>query len=338
MDEREFSRLVEKYQRGLLKGEEKELMDAWFDAIAKEESPAWTENDKLNLKNKILSKILEKETLPVGAQKSLSFGEGFRPASRSFSAGWVRPLLKIAATILLISLIGYGAFLYYKNPSPEKQPLSGIRTGNEPRKIMLSDGSLIWLKENSTLSWTKEFSNTNRLLSLDGEALFEITKDPNNPFRIMSGELTTTVLGTSFNIKTTLEQVEVFVLTGKVSVTTEADPEGIILLPNEKVVYHNAHKELSKVEVPSEEKLAVIQGTQFSMEFKDTSIGEIAKRIEGKFNVRVTLADQKISNCIITADFTDQPLNKTLDMISQALGLQYEIKGNTITITGPGCD
>jgi len=176
-------------------------------------------------------------------------------------------------------------------------------------------------------------------VTLLGEALFEVTKDPSHPFVIQCGELTTTVLGTSFNIKSREKNIEVVVLTGKVSLTSASDKEGIVVLPNEKAVYNGLNKQLVKVEtVKKAEKIAAVASTEYRMDFDDTRMGEIIRRIEGKFNVTVTMSDPKLGNCMITADFTDQSLDMTFNMISQALGFEYEINGNQISLRGTGCE
>jgi ferric-dicitrate binding protein FerR (iron transport regulator) len=155
---------------------------------------------------------------------------------------------------------------------------------------------------------------------------------------IQCGELTTTVLGTSFNIKSTAKNIEVVVLTGKVALTSANDKKGVILLPNEKAVYNGDQGLLEKRESEVEEKVAAVKDTQYPMDFEDTRMEEIIRRIEGKFNVKVRITDSNVANCMITADFTDQSLEGTVNMISQALGFSYEVNGREVMVKGGGCE
>jgi ferric-dicitrate binding protein FerR (iron transport regulator) len=145
-------------------------------------------------------------------------------------------------------------------------------------------------------------------------------------------------LGTSFNIKSNENDVEVFVLTGKVALSSKGYSQDLIVLPNEKAVYHTAGNQLAKVIAEESERAAKIAGTQYSMRFHATRLQEIIRRIEGKFDVQVFLSDEKLNNCTITADFTDQSLDRTLSMISQTLEIQYELNDDQVRLKGTGCD
>jgi ferric-dicitrate binding protein FerR (iron transport regulator) len=166
-----------------------------------------------------------------------------------------------------------------------------------------------------------------------------VAKDSLSPFVIQCGELFTTVLGTSFNIKSTEENIEVVVLTGKVALTSQNDKKGVIVLPNEKAMYLVGSRQIAKAEkeVEKEEARAAISGTEYKMDFKDTRMKEVIKRIEGKFNVVVQTDDPKLLNCMITADFSGQSLERTLDMMAIVLAFDYEIKDGTVVLTGAGC-
>ena len=336
MDELEFKRLIEKYQQGELSGEEKKLMDEWFDAIGRDNAQNtadtnWTNDDKLNLKKKILAQIKVEEQRPAVAE-DLHF-------LRRITIGpkvWYRAAASVLLAALSFTLWQYSgtklSFLF------SREKVTAVATKGHIKKVNLSDGSIVWLKGNSTLTYHEEFKENERYVTLQGEALFEVEKDPAHPFVIQCGDLTTTVLGTSFNIKSNEKNIEVVVFTGKVSLTSLHNKLGIIVLPNEKVIYNGEHKHLAKAEVVMEEKNATIAGTEYSMDFNDTRMSEIIRRIEGKFNVKVTLSDPMLGNCVITADFTDQSLGRTLNLISQAIGFEYETDGKVILLRGTGCE
>src|SRR5690606_4202974 len=127
----------------------------------------------------------------------------------------------------------------------------------------LSDGSFVWLKGNSRLSFPSQFEGLERRVKLEGEALFEISKVSSKPnifqallgekpqrksFIVESGEIRTKVLGTSFNIKIDSLSTDVFVLTGKVAVHTDNTENIVEVRPKEKVVFDHQAKKLSKKE------------------------------------------------------------------------------------------
>ena len=109
-------------------------------------------------------------------------------------------------------------------------------------------------------------------------------------------------------------------------------------MPNEKVLFDNANQQLAKVKLTEEEPDNVVSKTEYSMDFRDTRMEDVIRRIEGKFEVAVSLDDKRISNCMITVNLTDQSLDRTLETASQILGFTYKIEKNTVTIRGSGCD
>lgn len=84
----------------------------------------------------------------------------------------------------------------------------------------LPDGTRIWLSGGSTLSYPAAFSASDRRVRLEGEAFFDVTKDPEHPFVVRTQYLTARVLGTQFSIQGTSEATSrVTLYTGRVLVT-----------------------------------------------------------------------------------------------------------------------
>jgi transmembrane sensor len=252
--------------------------------------------------------------------------------------------LRIAASILLVAVFSYLFVQYFGGTVPGESTRTArlenylVSTSDEVTKVLLPDGSIVWLKRNSTLSYPPGFSGDQRQVTLDGEALFEVARDEAHPFVIACGDITTTVLGTSFNIRSGKDNIEVLVLTGKVAVHSTHEKNPVVVLPNEKIVYNAAVNNLTKATAGATEKESTITGTGYNMNFEDTAMDEVVRRIEEKFQVRVTLGNSSLGRCIITADFTGQSLNKTLDLITQALGFHYTIDEKNVIITGDGCE
>jgi len=316
MTESEFKELLSRYEKGQCSTAEKRLIDDWFDSPNyKENTPFSDDYEKLRIKNSLRESVYR--TAGIGVRKRF----------------FIPSVIKVAASILLIAVLGYGAFKYYEYTEIKKYAITEINSGREIRKVILADGSIIWLKPDSKLKYPKNFKKRGeRIVNLTGKALFEIEKDPSRPFVVHSGELTTTVLGTSFNIDASGENIEVVVLTGKVSVTSVNNKKGLVLMPEEKALYNISSKELAMENkaVIEPVKLEIIKGTEYNMKFNDTSMDEIINRIEGKFDVDIKLEDEALSECILTADFTSQSLIKTLDIISKVLSVEYKIDNNRV--------
>jgi transmembrane sensor len=321
MNEKEFLDLIERYQVGKATADEVALLENLIESRAQGDL-----YNKLTLQQQYETREKVKQLLDE------KIGRREKRETKMIPFRW----MSAAAAMIVLTAASYIIWQYTAR-SVGIQMLQATSSG-AVSKVLLPDGSIVWLKGKSTLTYPKKFLNNKRNVILIGEALFEVEKDPTHPFSIQCGELTTTVLGTSFNIKSIEKNIEVLVLTGKVSLTSSTDKEGVVVLPNEKVVYTGLKAQLAKIETAKEEKMATLEGTEYSMRFEDTRMSEIIRRIEGKFNVVVTTSDQRLGNCMITADFTDQSLNRTFNMISQTLGFTYKMEEGKISLDGVGCN
>lgn len=214
-----------------------------------------------------------------------------------------------------------------------------VGEGEPIRKIKLADGSLVWLKANSTLTYPREFKGKTREIDLKGEALFEVSKNPAQPFIVHSNSMDVKVLGTSFNIKDNKASdiVEIAVLTGKVWVkpTMENSNNNFELLPTERLTINNQNKSVSKGNVTSVDRY--LQGTEYDMHFFNTPIDSIARRIEAKFDVTVLMGEKPNIDCRLNGDFTDQSLSHTLILFCQSLNAAYAIANDTVRISNIKC-
>jgi transmembrane sensor len=322
MSEKEFLNLIDRYKTEQVTADEIALVESLIEI-----------QNQPDLLYSALSKEQRNESMRKVKQILDAKMKGLEPKPIQVS---LIQMMRVAAAILFFAASGYCIWQFTSYPQ-EIQMVHASASG-KIKKVLLPDGSIVWLKGNSELTYPQKFTSSTRNVELSGEALFEVQKDANHPFIIQCGELITTVLGTSFNIRSFEESIEVMVLTGKVSLTSETDKEGVVVLPSEKVIYKGFKVKPVRILTERNEKNATVEGTEYSMLFEDTHMSEIIQRIEGKFNVEVSLQDPRLRNCLITADFTDQSLDKTFNMISQALGITHNINGNKVILYGKGCN
>lgn len=104
---------------------------------------------------------------------------------------------------------------------------SGILTLKTPKSgqysIQLSDGTIVWMNAGSTLTYPRIFDNNKREVTLEGEAFFEVSRDPEKPFIIKTDKQSIKVLGTSFNVDNykNRSQVRTTILSGEVKISTD---------------------------------------------------------------------------------------------------------------------
>jgi transmembrane sensor len=220
-----------------------------------------------------------------------------------------------------------------------------FNTGTQPLLITLEDKSTILLQPNAMVNYPLHFRTSTREVILKGEAFFQVAKDPSRPFYVYSNGCTTKVLGTSFNVKVDdiKKQVIVDVRSGRVSVfkgtaVPDMDPEktGLVLLPNQQVIYDENAESLTRklVEVPHRVPDAAVQK---NIHFDERSVTEILKTIEQLYGINILFSEDQLSNCFITTTLTDEPLYDQLTVICKTIGANYKEVDAHILIEAPGC-
>jgi hypothetical protein len=262
-----------------------------------------------------------------------------------------------ASVILFIGLGCWGWIAYSRQQTDnvyetfvtdkKSKLIEVINKGVEPQIILLNDGSKVTLKEGSRMSYEASFSGNNRIVYLTGEAFFEVVRNPQKPFLVYANELVTKVLGTSFSVKANKfdKQVVVEVKTGKVSVSAQkgfdekADKfKGLILTPNQKVVYDREVEQLTKSLVA--EPILVLQEKEVQMmdfNFDDTPANEVFEVLENAYGIHIIYDADLLKNCPVTAPLSDQNLYNKLKIICKAIEAQYELIDGQIIIQSKGC-
>lgn len=249
-----------------------------------------------------------------------------------------RIFLSIAAGISLIFILG---FLIYSNksvfePTNEETIFKIVSTvSGERKKGFLPDGSLVFLKENSKIQYQEDFS-ANRTVLIEGEVFFQVKKINNNPFKVKSRKLETTVLGTEFLVSDKREGTElVFVKSGKVKVTQISDPKNkIVISKNQAVSVQVSTHEFELNDITNNEKyLSWMDGT---LVIESANATKIAEEISNWFGVEV-INKASNSDCLISGAYQRMNLEEILEMINYSVNLNYNYENGKLTIYDLTC-
>lgn len=209
-----------------------------------------------------------------------------------------------------------------------------ISTQNQVVVNTLSDGSQVSLNQYASVEVKAEFDKKERRLKLEGDAFFEVERDPEKPFIVDVNEVEVKVLGTSFYVdsRPELPNIEVIVESGTVEVS--AQQQRIILNAGETGVYEKSTRVLTKQSNEDENFLA--WKTDILL-FDNENLDIVIHALNRKFHSKIELDVEDSSNCFIDATFEQNNLDSILKVIEKTHGITAVRQGDRIILTGDSC-
>jgi ferric-dicitrate binding protein FerR (iron transport regulator) len=321
MTKEDFIRLVDRYLAGQATMEETRLVEAFFESQEKTRS---------------LPDVSVSESLWQGISIAVQKEEA---ATVGSAHGW-RGYAIIACSLIAIALFGY--FGYHEYVRNTRELITKTAPYGEKSIITLTDGSKVFLNSGSSISFPRVFDKSAREITLDGEAFFEVTRNPQQPFIVKAGNLVTRVLGTSFNIQAfDPKDISVSVATGRVQVTQDLNdsasksgsPRTIYLDPSQQVSYQNHQFTVSNVEIDK-----IVSWKNNTLRFDETPLSTVGAILTRWYDVEISFDNNDIVNCRINGQFKGQRLEEVLRSIRYMYNIEYEIVNpNKIVLHGKGC-
>lgn len=244
-----------------------------------------------------------------------------------------KPLQKLksvyskVAAILFIPLLLTGILVseykeYNLKTEPDNRVNSTIYAPLGSRvSFNLPDGTTGMLNNGSYLSYSLPFNN-DRTVSFDGEAWFNVKSDEDHPFRIMTGDLSVRVLGTSFNIcaYSSEKYIEIVLDKGKMELLNNLNNEIVTMSPAERLFYQDG---IIKKSVTDPKKYYA--WTEGKLVFKGDPMKEVARRIERWYNVKIEIIDPGLLDYSLWGTFEDDKLEDVMKFISMTSPIRYRI-------------
>lgn len=264
---------------------------------------------------------------------------------KSGREGRYQNLFKIAASVVLC--IGIGLW-FFQRQNDTGEMLVQRNDTDAAITLFLSDSSMVILEKGSTLTYPGNFQSDTREVYLEGQAFFEVSKNPKRPFLVFANETVTKVLGTSFTVKAFKEDksVLVSVKSGQVSVySVNPDERGetvlaakaVTLLPDEQVVFDRMDFELKKERTVKNASHADRPENE-SRIYEDTPVTEILHALEIEYGIDIIFDEKKLSDCLLNTQFDEEFLKEKLHAICKAIGASYEITDGQVKLLSNGCN
>jgi ferric-dicitrate binding protein FerR (iron transport regulator) len=280
--------LIEKMEKGSITSTERQLLFDWYDQLNSKDPDIWEfEGQQAEIRQEMLS--------------------GIETGIRRKRVALLYKVVRWSAAAVFLGL--FSLWIFQHNILSEKnrhnknnEPAFFVfaNDGANPKKIILSDSSIVWLNSGSHLRIDAGFGKENRLVQADGEILLNIYPDKTRPFRIVTRNVTTTVLGTLFNIEayTNERELKISLLKGRVLVADSM--AGVRTLePGQTAV----SKGSGRLYLTTHDNSNAGNWIHGALVFNDALLTDALHRMERKYSIRFDydpglFSDQRITTIV----------------------------------------
>jgi len=249
-----------------------------------------------------------------------------------------------------------GSGLKYQSTGSNGQLAMTFNTLTTPRggeyKLILPDGSKVWLNAASSLRYPTTFTGNTREVELEGEGYFEVAKNAAKPFHVKTSGQDVEVLGTHFNVNAYKDEetVKTTLLEGKVRVGSrqwavgsgekakdkgqraESEEQSVVLKPGEQASVSQSTQKFQPIPVQTVQTDEVVAWTTGRFIFREQRIESIMKQISRWYNVDVTFAGKPTQEGFTATIPRNVPVSKVLRYLELTTLVHFKIDGNKITV------
>ncbi|MBC9915359.1 FecR family protein [Chitinophaga varians] len=183
-------------------------------------------------------------------------------------------------------------------------------------RVILPDGTVVWLNTASALRYPTAFSGTDRTVELQGEAYFEVATNATQPFRVKTAAQEIHVLGTSFNINAYTNEANTVttLVSGRVKVNTPGKDASVMLEPGQQAIAaHNGSQPLTVARTFAPDVIAWKNGLFL---FDNADLETVMRCLERWYDVEVKY-EAKPDIHYTGQIARNQPLSKVVRMLEQ---------------------
>jgi transmembrane sensor len=247
-------------------------------------------------------------------QNRVQNGSFAKPKARVWSLN--SPLMRAAIIAGLIIGIAVITLVLFQNNPGNLIAVITVQANDTVKANSLPDGSVVTLNKHSQVSYPEKFSNDKRVLQLNGEAFFKVQPDKKKPFEVHTNNVTITVLGTSFNVRSRGDTTEVIVETGTVEVAT--DKQTVILKAGQKAITGFTRAILQK-QANTDQLYNYYRSKKFVCDY--TPLWKLIEKLNEAYDIQIVVENEAVRNEPYTAIFDNKPLDEILTVISTTFNI-----------------
>ena len=196
--------------------------------------------------------------------------------------------------------------------------------------LTLSDGTMIYLNSESTLSFPVKFQGKERKVYLTGEAYFKVAKNTEHPFVVTAGELEVLVTGTTCGVRAYKDEKDIQTTLESGQVTVRVEGKSVKLVPNKQVLFNKSTMGLEVRDVDVDLYLAWADGR---LVYDNCPLEKILTDLGRWYNIDVFYSRDELRSYQFSLNMKKhEEFTQVLELIGKTGEVQFEIKDNTVIV------
>jgi transmembrane sensor len=203
-------------------------------------------------------------------------------------------------------------------------------------QLCLSDGTRVWLNAGTVLKYPVAFDPHHRIVSLSGEAYFQVSKDPKRPFIVNTTQQQIRVLGTHFNISayTTDQITATTLLEGRIAVERKGTAGRYLLTPGEQAI-----SSINKVTIPlvinQIDTAEVVAWKNGYFQFRDEDLESVLEKISRWYDIEIFYVGNNFPQDLYFNGTISKykTANQVLRKLELSGGVRFQIKGRGVMVS-----
>lgn len=198
-------------------------------------------------------------------------------------------------------------------------------------RLTLPDGTRVWLNAASSITYPLSFRGNERLVTMTGEAYFEVVHNAAQPFKVKAGDRVIEDIGTSFNVNAYADEklLTATLLEGSVSIRTPETPEHVIMSGNGKQAQINPSGKIAVRSDADTEDVMAWKNGMFS--FNQSDIEGIMRQISRWYDLDILYTGTRSKETFSGMVSRSSNLSQVLKIMEQA-SIRFRLEGKTLVV------
>ncbi|OUN67107.1 MULTISPECIES: FecR family protein [Butyricimonas] len=194
-------------------------------------------------------------------------------------------------------------------------------------KLVLADGTTVWLNSDSDIRFPVTFSGDKRQVELRGEAYFEVAKNVEKPFIVKINDYDIRVTGTQFNVRNYPgERVTTTLVEGSVQLERGKDVQK--MYPGQQALLVDGQLVMKEVDVTD-----VIGWREGTFSFKEVRLEDIINELARWYDFDVYYQNVEVKNYHFTAWFRrNVSIEEVIEVLEKTKKIKMKLDGKTLIV------